>query len=88
MQTETHDIVIEAAKGTPAIAGAIASALTLNQWVMISTAVYIIIQALYLMRKWWREELDRAYQLARRGLEDAREDAEWALKHQAKETLQ
>lgn len=81
MQQSTHDIAVEAAKGTPAVAGAIASAMTLNQWVMISTAVYIILQALYLLRKWWREEIDREYALARRRVEDAREDDDWSQRH-------
>ena len=85
MQQETHDIVIEAAKGSPAVAGAVASVMTLNQWVMVSTAIYIVIQVLYLVRKWWREELDREYALARRGLEDAREDDIWAQNHKPKD---
>jgi len=47
---------IEAAKAAPAVAGAAASSLTLNQWVALATGVYIVIQALYLLRKWWRDE--------------------------------
>jgi len=83
MQQETHDIAVEALKGAPAVAGAVASAMTLNQWVMVSTAVYIVIQALYLMRKWWREENDRDYALARQRVVDARADAEWNALHEA-----
>ena len=86
MQQETHDIVIEALKGTPAVAGALASALTLNQWVMLSTAVYVVIQALYLMRKWWREEIDRIYEQKRRDRQDAREEADWLERHTTKGT--
>jgi hypothetical protein len=48
----------EAARGTPAIAGATATAVTLNQWVAIGTGIYIIIQVVYLLRKWYREEKD------------------------------
>lgn len=48
----------EAIKGTPAVAGALASALTLNEWVAIATGVYILVQVAYLLRKWWREEKD------------------------------
>lgn len=43
----------EAMKGTPAVIGA---ALSLNEWVAIATGVYIVLQALYLLRKWYREE--------------------------------
>lgn len=57
MKAET---VIEAMKGAPAVAGAVASSITLNQWVAIGTGIYIVIQALYLLRKWYREEKDWA----------------------------
>ncbi|WP_370682275.1 hypothetical protein [Comamonas sp. GB3 AK4-5] len=48
--------MIETAKAAPAVAGAAASSLTLNEWVAIATGIYIALQALYLLRKWWREE--------------------------------
>ena len=83
---ETQDFALEAAKGTPAIAGATASAMTLNEWLMAATAAYIVIQALYLLRKWWREEIDREYERLRRRSNDAREDAEWMRSHQPKDT--
>lgn len=57
MKTE---VTVEALKGTPAVAGAFAAALTLNQWIAIATGVYIVIQAAYLLRKWWREEKEYA----------------------------
>lgn len=57
MKTE---FAVEAAKGTPAVAGAVASALTLNEWVAIATGVYVIVQVAYLIRKWWREESEYA----------------------------
>lgn len=50
MKTET---ISEALKATPPVAVA---ALTLNEWVAVATVVYIIVQAAYLLRKWWREE--------------------------------
>lgn len=50
---------IEAAKAAPAVAGAAASTMTLNEWVAVATGIYIAIQAAYLVRKWWREERDR-----------------------------
>lgn len=58
LQKEAHDIALEAAKGAPAVAGAVASSLTLNEWVAVATGLYILIQCLYLLRKWWREEKD------------------------------
>ena len=61
MQTETHDVAVEAAKGAPAVAGALAASFTLNEWVAIATGLYILIQCLYLLRKWWREEKDWAH---------------------------
>jgi hypothetical protein len=61
VQTETHDIAVEAAKGAPAVAGAVASVLTLNEWVAVATGIYILIQCLYLLRKWWRDEKDWAH---------------------------
>lgn len=47
---------VEAVKATPAVVGATASSLTLNEWVAVATGIYIAIQAAYLLRKWWREE--------------------------------
>lgn len=49
-------VIIEVAKSAPAVAGAAASGLTLNDWIAIATGIYIAIQAMYLLRKWWREE--------------------------------
>ena len=46
----------EAVRGTIAVAGTTASVLTLNEWVMLSTLAFIALQAVYLLRKWWREE--------------------------------
>lgn len=66
MQQEIRDVLSEGAKGAPAVAGAVASSLTLNEWIMIGTGIYIVLQALYLLRKWWREESDWA-KLNRRG---------------------
>jgi uncharacterized membrane protein YfcA len=63
MKTE---IATEALKGTPAVAGAAAAALTLNQWIAVATGVYIVIQAAYLLRKWWREEKEYAAKRTRK----------------------
>ena len=57
MKTE---LAAEAMKGTPAVAGAVAATLTLNEWIAIGTGVYILVQCVYLLRKWWREEQEYA----------------------------
>jgi len=57
---ETNELGIQAIKAAPAAAGSLAASLTLNQWVAVATAVYIIVQVAYLLRKWWREENDWA----------------------------
>ena len=84
MQSEKHDLVIEALKGSPAVAGAIASAMTMNEMVMLGTVIYIVIQAMYLIRKWWREEIDRDYEKARQLIEDTRADDDWSQRHKPK----
>jgi membrane protein implicated in regulation of membrane protease activity len=39
-----------------AVPPAAVAALTLNEWVALATFAYIVVQAAYLLRKWWREE--------------------------------
>lgn len=55
MKTE---ITSQAVRGTPAVGGALWTALTLNEWVALATGVYILVQIGYLARKWYREEKD------------------------------
>lgn len=70
MKQETHDIAVEAIKGTPAVVGAIASAVTLNHLLMLTTLLYVVVQVAYLLRKWWREERDREREIAREDRDD------------------
>lgn len=49
-------LTTEVVKGTPAVAGAAASIMTLNYWIAVATGIYILVQVAYLLRKWWREE--------------------------------
>lgn len=63
--TVKQDFAVEAAKGTPAVAGAIASILTLNESVAVATGLYILVQIAYLLRKWWREETDWSRKIRR-----------------------
>jgi len=49
-------IAAEVTKSAPAVAGVWFISLTLNEWVAVATFLYVVFQALYLARKWWREE--------------------------------
>jgi hypothetical protein len=40
-----------------AILWATLSAVTLERWVMILSALFLVLQLAYLARKWWREEI-------------------------------
>jgi hypothetical protein len=62
MKQEIQDIAIEAAKASPGIA---VSAFTLNNAVAIATLVFVILQCVYLMRKWIREESEWGIRLKR-----------------------
>ena len=44
---------VEAIKGAPPVA---AAAYTREELIAIATAVYLLLQIAYLVRKWWREE--------------------------------
>ena len=59
--------LIEVAKAAPAVAGAAAAGMTLNEWVACATGLYIAIQAAYLLRKWWREERAKGGWLSEEG---------------------
>lgn len=56
MKTE---LIQQVKAGAPAVAGSIWCALTLNQMVAIVTIAYVVLQAAYLARKWWREEQEK-----------------------------
>lgn len=73
MTQEVQDIAVQAAKAVPAVAGAATTALTLNEWVAVATGVYILIQAVYLLRKWWREESEWAKRVKERRQGDRRQ---------------
>lgn len=53
------EVFAEAGRATPAIGGAVYSALTLNEWAAAVTILYVIIQAVILLRKHWWEIQDR-----------------------------
>ncbi|MDP2018981.1 hypothetical protein [Hydrogenophaga sp.] len=62
MKQETQDILVEVAKAAPGIT---LTGLTLNEYVAIATIFFIVLQALYLLRKWVREETEWGRRLKR-----------------------
>jgi hypothetical protein len=48
----------QAAQGTPAVGGTWLYWATSLNWIGFLTGCYVVIQAAYLLRKWWREEKD------------------------------
>jgi len=62
MKQEAQDILAEVAKAAPGIT---LTGLTLNEYVAVATICFIVLQALYLMRKWVREETEWGRRLKR-----------------------
>lgn len=62
MKKEVHDIAIEVAKATP---GILASAFTLNSVLTFFTLIFVLLQIVYLTRKWYREETEWGVRLKR-----------------------
>ena len=54
-----HETSIEAVKASPAVAGAVYSSLTLNEWVGLATLLYILLQVGVLLHKHWCFVKDR-----------------------------
>lgn len=53
--TMRQETTVETVKAVPAVGGAIASVVTLNEAVMAATLFYILLQAAYLIWKWRKE---------------------------------
>lgn len=55
------DIAQEAAKAAPPISVATASlvGMTLHDWVLVATLVYVVLQAGFLLYRWWRMHTGR-----------------------------
>ena len=49
----THDLAAATFKSLPPLT---VWFLTLNEWLAVAGIIWIILQAAYLARKWWREE--------------------------------
>lgn len=62
MKQEARDIAIQAAANAPAATWALITGLTLAEWLAIGIAV---LQGLYLLRKWWREETEWGLRMKR-----------------------
>ncbi|WP_439587482.1 hypothetical protein [Hydrogenophaga sp.] len=62
MKQEIKDLVVQAIVSTPTTSYAIATRLSVAEWIAIAM---FILQALYLLRKWWREETEWGMRLKR-----------------------
>lgn len=62
MKPEVKDIAVQLAASSPTSLYAIFSQITLAEWIAI---ILGILQALYLIRKWWREESEWGIKIKR-----------------------
>ena len=91
MKNTQSDIVEQVVRGAPAAAGAVATAVTLSEWVGIVTIVYIIIQTIYLGWKaaWERQEkLDTQAREARREAREERAVAAAEAREEARKRIE
>lgn len=59
MRTMRQEATTQAVQGSVAIGGAVASAWTLNEYVMMATLLFIGLQAAFLACRWWWQWRDR-----------------------------
>lgn len=62
MKQEIKDIALQTAVSAPTSLYALVSRITLAEWVALALGV---LQAAYLLRKWWREETEWGQRLRR-----------------------
>jgi hypothetical protein len=62
MKQELKDVAVQLAVTTPTTGWALFTQLSLAEWLALGMAV---LQALYLVRKWWREETEWGQRLKR-----------------------
>ena len=74
MKNTQSDIVEQVVRGAPAAAGAVATAVTLSEWVGVVTITYVILQAAYLIWKATWERQERIEARARAARQEAREE--------------
>ena len=85
MKNTQSDIVEQAVRGAPAAAGAVATAVTLSEWVGVVTITYVILQAAYLIWKATWERQERIEARARAARQEAREERSVAAAAEARE---
>ena len=74
MKNTQSDLAEQVVRGAPAAAGAVASAVTLSEWVGVVTITYVILQAAYLIWKATWERQERIEARARAARQEAREE--------------
>lgn len=62
MKQEIKDLAIQAVVSSPTSSYAIVTRVSVAEWIAIAM---FILQALYLLRKWWREETEWGMRLKR-----------------------
>lgn len=62
MKQEIKDIAMQAVVSSPTSSYALFSKLTIAEWIALAM---FVLQAVYLLRKWWREETEWGMRLKR-----------------------
>lgn len=62
MRQEAKDLLLQVAVGAPTSLYALVSRITLAEWIALALG---LLQALYLLRKWWREETEWGQRMRR-----------------------
>jgi hypothetical protein len=62
MKQELRDMAVQTAVAAPTTGWAIVTGLSIAEWIAITLGV---LQGLYLLRKWWREETEWGMRLKR-----------------------
>lgn len=62
MKQEIKDLAVQAVVSTPTSTYAILTRISIAEWIAIAM---FILQAMYLLRKWWREETEWGMRLKR-----------------------
>lgn len=62
MKQEAKDILLQTAVSAPTSLYALVSRITLAEWIALALG---LLQAMYLLRKWWREETEWGQRMRR-----------------------
>lgn len=62
MKQELKDLAVQAVVSSPTSSYAILTRMSIAEWIAVAM---FILQALYLLRKWWREETEWGMRLKR-----------------------